>query len=377
MIELDPRDRPLYRDERRVPIFTIILVILLVFAAGAGYWFFLSQKQKYNEVYNQLGIDPLPITLELKEEFRDRLQQLSREPCYKQAIMRLSDALRDAGYPRESAKSLLSFGKRCGGLSDEMLERVYAAFLEVNDFPAALKVADELTASDPANPHFRFWRAEIYAQTKEFERALTDYINVVQLLGAPERVGGSQFYNISLMYAALQRYCDAITPLETFISFDPASRRTAQITKVIADYAEKGKCDTRYASGFERLPLLGANGVRMLPVTINGVVGNFIFDTGATYVAVKSDFADKAKIKVESGTELPISVVGGLTTANLGYATTMSVGKAEAQGVAVAIIRNPAEPFGGVDGLLGMSFLARFKVTLSQNGGELTAIPLR
>jgi predicted aspartyl protease len=94
-------------------------------------------------------------------------------------------------------------------------------------------------------------------------------------------------------------------------------------------------------------------------------------------VATKSDFAERAKIKIDSGSQFPISVVGGTATADLGYARTVSVGKAEAEGVAVTVIRGSAELFGGLDGLLGMSFLARFNVTLSQNGGELSAIPLR
>jgi hypothetical protein len=44
----------------------------------------------------------------------------------------------------------------------------------------------------------------------------------------------------------------------------------------------------------------------------------------------------------------------------------------------VAVIRGAADPFGAkLDGLLGMSFLARFTVNVSQNSIELTAIPLR
>jgi predicted aspartyl protease len=70
--------------------------------------------------------------------------------------------------------------------------------------------------------------------------------------------------------------------------------------------------------------------------------------------------------------------VGGIASADLGYARTVSVGKAVAQGVAVAVVRGAADPFGRqLDGLLGMSFLARFRVSLSQNTIELAAIPLQ
>jgi clan AA aspartic protease (TIGR02281 family) len=168
--------------------------------------------------------------------------------------------------------------------------------------------------------------------------------------------------------------------METYISFDPAKRRTTQYTKLISEFADKGNCDAKYARGsahISRLPRPGMSGTNTLVVVVNGVTGNFLLDTGATYVAVTPVFATKAKISTEAATQLPIKTVGGITNADLGYATTVSVGNAEARSVAVAVIRG-ADPFGGrLDGLLGMSFLARFKVGLSQDGIDLTAIPLR
>jgi clan AA aspartic protease (TIGR02281 family) len=261
------------------------------------------------------------------------------------------------------------------------LVRRYTALYQASDFSAAVRIADVLVKSDPASARMRYWRGNAYEELKDFAHALTDYINTVQLLGEPDRVSIDHFYDISRMYAALKRYCDAITPLETFISFDPANRRTAQNTKLIAEYVDAGNCDARYASGFarvSRLPIPGSTGQNTLVAVINGTVGNFLLDTGATYVAVTPDFAAKAKLKMEAGTQLPMKTVGGTASADLGYAGTVAVGKAEAQGVPVAVIRGAVDPFGArLDGLLGMSFLARFKVNLSQNAIELTAIPLR
>jgi aspartyl protease family protein len=248
----------------------------------------------------------------------------------------------------------------------------------VNDFSAALSVAEDLVRSDPADPRFRHYRAEAYEHLNDYTAALADYINVVQLLGEPRRVAASPFYMISLMYAALGRYCDAITPIETYVSFDPANRQSTQSAKLIAEYAEKGNCHTHHASGFARVRFPGAVGVHTLSVVVNGVAGNFILDTGATYVAVTSDFAQRAKVMVEGANVISMKTVGGVASAYLSHANKIVVGSAEAQGVAVAVIRGAVDPFGGrLDGLLGMSFLARFKVTLTQSGLELKAIPLR
>jgi predicted aspartyl protease len=73
-----------------------------------------------------------------------------------------------------------------------------------------------------------------------------------------------------------------------------------------------------------------------------------------------------------------LKTVGGASVADVGYATSINVGGAVARGVVVAVLRGTANPLGGrLDGLLGMSFLSRFKVNLSQNGVYLTPIPLR
>jgi clan AA aspartic protease (TIGR02281 family) len=118
--------------------------------------------------------------------------------------------------------------------------------------------------------------------------------------------------------------------------------------------------------------------VNTLAVVINGAGGNFLLDTGATYVAVTSAFASKARLDMESGTQLSMKTVGGTAFADLAYASTVAVGKAEAQGVAVAVVRGTRDPFGDrLDGLLGMSFLARFKLNVSQSAIEFTALPLR
>jgi aspartyl protease family protein len=248
---------------------------------------------------------------------------------------------------------------------------------QVNDFAAALSVAEELVASHPASPSFRNHRAEAYEHLKNFPRALDDYVNVVQLLGDPASVAGTPFYKISLMYAAMGQYCRAITPIETYVSFDPINRRSTQASKLIAEYAEKGNCFDTHSKGTARVKIVKSGGVHTLSVAINGITGRFILDTGAAYVAVTPDFAKKAGI-ADEGTSLSLKTVGGVVDARLNHGNTIVVGTAEARSVPVAVLRGDADPFGSrLDGLLGMSFLARFKLTLSQGGLELAAIPLR
>jgi aspartyl protease family protein len=103
-----------------------------------------------------------------------------------------------------------------------------------------------------------------------------------------------------------------------------------------------------------------------------------IFDTGATLVAITPQFAARAKISVDANNHITAQTANGTTTVDTGYAELMSVGKAEAKGVVVAVYRGSGQPFGSkIDGLLGMSFLSRFNVSILSSAIELRAIPLR
>jgi tetratricopeptide (TPR) repeat protein len=380
----------------------LFIIILLAIAGGGFFWYYTSMRSDFEATsnqpgiqplpptreqqqvrsdfeatYNQLGIQPLPLTLERQQQIQSRLAQLSREPCYRDAVIGLGRALLDAGYPREAAISLRTFVKRCGS-APEVLWLAYTGFERINDFSAALEVANELVEAVPANGTFRYWRALAYDRTGQFSLAIVDYMNTVQLFGNPKIIFFDVFYKWSQTYAALGRYCDAISPIEMYISLDPANRRTPQTVKIISDYAEKGNCNNRSATGTARVSFAGTSDVRTLTVVVNGVAGNLILDTGATFVSITSQFARKAKVATEPGKQVILKTVGGKALAEIGYANSVSVGKAEALGVVTAVLRDDSNPFGNrVDGLLGMNFLSRFNIKLSRTAIELTAIPLR
>jgi hypothetical protein len=102
-------------ENRIFPITLIVTLLVLILVGGFAYWYYASQKPEFEAVYAQLGIQPLPSTVERQQRVQARLSQLSREPCYSDAVVDLARALLENGYPRESATSLRSFAKRCGG----------------------------------------------------------------------------------------------------------------------------------------------------------------------------------------------------------------------------------------------------------------------
>lgn len=353
------------------------LAALLLVGGGFLFWHYAGDKSGFGAVYSQLGIQPLPPGVARQPQIWSRLEQLAREPCYTDAVVQLGEQLLKAGFPREAGTSLQTFARRCGN-AGKVLPLAYEAFGRINDHAKALEVADQLVNAVPSNGTVYYWRAMAHERTGNLTRALSDYMSTMQLVGNPRHLSGDVFYKLSQTYAALGRYCDAITPVEMYISLDPADRRTPQTTRIIADYAEKGKCDTRYATGIARVPFTQSNDIRLLTVAVNGVAGTMIFDTGATLVAITPQFAARARISADRDNQIAVQTANGTTTVDTGYAETVSVGKAEAKGVVVAVHRGSGQPLGGkIDGLLGMSFLSRFNVSISSNAIELRAIPLR
>jgi aspartyl protease family protein len=356
--------------------YSLVLVILLavmVAVGGLAYWYFWIRRD-FGPVYAQLGIAPLPLDVELDSGISKRLEQLNREPCYKDGAIGLADALMQAGYPRDADTSLLNFAKRCGDSETIQLRR-HQALMKASDFTNALDVANSLIASDPIRAVYRYKRGQTYEELKDFEHALGDYLVSLQLSGTPSRVAGFVFYDISRMYAALGRFCDAITPVETFVAFDPGARRTRQSISMIAEYSRKGGCGIEYARGSAQIPFRGVDGVQTLTARVNGATGTFIVDSGATYLTVTTAFSERAKITPGTTVRLPMKTVGGTVQAILGTAGAVAVGNAEARSVTIAVIQDSRDPFGArIDGLLGMSFLARFSTRIGPKGIELTAV---
>jgi tetratricopeptide (TPR) repeat protein len=218
-------------DESSVDNVFVIALVVVAAALGAGggafYWYRLSQAPDFSSIYATLGISALPRSVEQQQPVSSRLAQLGREPCYTEAAVGLGDALLDAGYPREAASSLRNFARRCGRLP-EVLPLAYVGLERINDFSGALDVATELVVAAPSSGQFRYWRALAYDKAGKFALALPDYMNAIELSGDLKTVSGDVFYKLSRAYAALSRYCDAIAPIETYVSLDPTGRRTPQ-----------------------------------------------------------------------------------------------------------------------------------------------------
>jgi aspartyl protease family protein len=88
-------------------------------------------------------------------------------------------------------------------------------------------------------------------------------------------------------------------------------------------------------------------------------------DTGATFVTMKSAFAERAKVEVDKESNVKMNTANGIVDGKLGRAATIQLRSLQAKDVAVVIQTSGQSAYGGgVDGLLGLSFLSRFNVSI-------------
>jgi clan AA aspartic protease (TIGR02281 family) len=108
----------------------------------------------------------------------------------------------------------------------------------------------------------------------------------------------------------------------------------------------------------------------LVPATVNGQpVGYFILDTGATFTSVNRQTAGGLGIS-SRGSSVHLATASGVIQAPLVLLDEMNVAGAQAHYVPAVIHDLPNVP-SGIVGLLGLSFLERFRVSLDLSSGVL------
>ena len=124
------------------------------------------------------------------------------------------------------------------------------------------------------------------------------------------------------------------------------------------------------------VPVTRSGGSLMVSAQLNDErTVRLILDTGATMTVLSTDIAIQLGILSDPDSRLTtVNTAGGSVQVTLTHIQTIRVGDATAHHIAVAIHDLPdAQP--GVDGLLGMSFLKHFLVTLDSTKGQLHLQP--
>jgi aspartyl protease family protein len=348
----------------------IALLLAAMPAAVQANYLDENPDEVFASVYERIGV--LPVAAARDPYVWLRLQELKREPCDQKSIGDLATALDKLGFRREAADGLYRFVRDCGAPITALQQSV-SIYLKLTDYPKAVEVADEFMRRAPTNFDAHYLRGVALEGAGDLPRALSDYSDAIELYGNDKKTIASRvFLHMAGVYAALNRFCEATAPINMWVALDPASRDTSRTRKIISDYETKGNCVSSTEFQKESFPVRGQKNVVMVKAEINGVRGLFILDTGASYVSVKSAFADRAKIPQNDTPEITVMTANGTTKAKLSKADKVALGRLTAVNVPVAVQNLDDKSYGpGVDGLLGMSFLSRFDVQMSNGSIEV------
>lgn len=321
-------------------------------------------NETYGPLLDRLKMKPLTAETLKSEKVVASLRDLQSAPCDKTAIFRLNEALLEANAKRPAADALLGFAGSCPNSEGELYGAGRVLF-NLGDYAAALPVFDKLVTDRPETAQYYYTRGQIHAFLANHKSAIEDYTSAIGLADNLASVNDQAFSDLAKAYSAAGRNCEAMTAIQTFVYVDAAGRDKARARRLIADYAAKGRCDDGYAKGKETIRKINRD-VVITKAAINGVTGMFVIDTGASLVSIDSKFADKVKLAADDNRKVRMHTANGAAEAALVTAKTVKLGSVQANNVAVAIIEKPIGA--GVDGLLGMSFLARFDVTINETG---------
>lgn len=314
----------------------------------------------------------LPMSVAGRDPIKRFLDELSRERCDQQAIAELGVALDNLGYRREAATAQVSYSATCGGHAPSLRAAVNI-LLKLSDYPTAVTVASDLIKLEPFYDNGYYLRAVAYDRGGSFKKAIDDYITAIELFAHKDRIASVSYFGMARSYEKLGQFCDAVLPIETWVALNPARNDNSQTRAIITEYMAKGKCEAATTRGEEVFAISRPNSVFKLPVVLNGVRGNFLLDTGATFVSLKNAFAQKAKVQIDQDSTVRLHTANGIAEGKRGRAATIQLRSLQAKDVAVVVQNDGQATYGeNIDGLLGMSFLSRFKVTIDTQSARIS-----
>jgi predicted aspartyl protease len=112
----------------------------------------------------------------------------------------------------------------------------------------------------------------------------------------------------------------------------------------------------------------------IVPVSVNGVLGRFILDTGAPNTMISAAFAARANVKTFPHIAFEMTTWATFHV-NSGEADTIALGDARVAHMYVSVYTSDNDwPERDADGLLGLSFLEHFHMQLDRGVLELTPL---
>ena len=174
-------------------------------------------------------------------------------------------------------------------------------------------------------------------------------------------------FQLASLYQRLGEPCSGVSPLEQYSYYHPDQSENANrlLNKLYGD----PRCLIMHGSGKAKIKISQDGKPIISQGLINGVhTGRFMIDTGATVVVLSSAFAEKIGIHYQEWPACLSQTANGMADGYFGYVDQVAVQGVEARHIQTVVTKN----LGGVDGLLGLSFLSRFKINMDAEKGYIS-----
>ncbi len=333
----------------------------IVVAAGLTAWFYGARAER-NHLQTRYG----PYADEIL-----RLRDLrGDDPCNLDATSKLVDLLLESGNGVEAQATAEALVDRCPE-STEALTKLFAVCMRRQDVTGAVQAADRIIRREPSRPEGYAFRGLAWERKGDLEAAAADFREALarapRLLDVP--------VNLSNVLERMGRYCEAAHPLERALEFYPGLDNRFEIRRRIERLRRKGGCpDAVAVGGRTTVPYDHTKEVIVVKGEVNGTEpARFIVDTGASSVVITRKLAVRAGVTPTiKESAIFVQTAGGVIEALPGRLEEVRVGGVTVRDLPVLVCETMGED---VDGLLGISFLSRFNVSIDHQRGEITFEP--
>lgn len=116
------------------------------------------------------------------------------------------------------------------------------SYYQLGDYSRSLALTQEFEQIEPKDPYWQYWKGRNFSQLGQLRAAADAHVLSLSLWDKPENVVLNDYWQTSQALRAVQRYCDAMKPLQQYAGYDPVKRLTPQIQKELTSLAELGSC---------------------------------------------------------------------------------------------------------------------------------------
>ncbi len=285
-------------------------------------------------------------------------------PCDQDAVRKLVLELMEQHRYADAVDDASAYFAKCDEFPRLRSNIIYSLH-QLGRNAEAIKHETALLTRDPYDSDYWWWRGEDRGRTDEHELALADYR---QSIANSDSAGYSKFAVARVLDTAgpANRPCEAVAAIDYFAS-EHDGRLAQDLVTRARGLDQSSQCSRAKGSGSQNLPAPSSDNVEV-KVSIGGVEGTFLIETRCGTTMMSTGFAQLAQVTPRPGPMIETIAVGAIRKGAPATATLV-IGGATAPETEL-LIGDGLPP--GVDGVLGISALWKFSLTLRDDDGGLT-----